>query len=510
MNWFGRFVSKRTDSVVLGSGVYGDERLTEEGEGAGEKGIVNRVLDRITHTKRRYTNTLFKQRGDRVCFTFCLGIAFYILFSVLIANWFVSNGGDENDLTKLSPILHGSHDEMTQKRTGVSLANLLSLNVYREKSHLPSLFGVPCRKVSNQELVRGKSYSGTSLPLLLEVMCQIVHQDAGCKGSPRSIAPRLVNASELATRFMMDTGRPLQSNVPLDTSSPTVIGEMHAFSDLMFEESKSESPRIDYTLEDLCVITYQDAKGLCYHYFNPEIKLTSGESMSMTVSSNIVQTPQFVEPAVASTIETSVRALTSVFTSIMSEEDQIKHEPVLPKVERDIYYYQGTDTSKISGGYVRSWFDIGDSDPHTMLTITSIFFPFLGRHMVRMAVPIIFQYQPLVDQEHVHAEALDDMIERESKRSLASDVKDRIHLEDSKNPDAVLVDAKEINTVITDYEKHVVSKLLTPGRDSMWLRYLPHTITIGFPPRDRGYQLAMLTEILDGKYLEPSTFDCTE
>ena len=367
-------------------------------------------------------------------------------------------------------------------------------------------------------------------------MCQVLHQDSGCKDNPRAIAPRTVNASLLASKFLLYSGRQDSGSgsVQIDTSSPSIISEIQGFTELMFTGVtragvvETESRRYDYILEDICVITYKDSKGICYHYFDPELKTPGDDERPMTVASNVEKVSHGADTLYEdSTVSTTMRAMTSVFTTIMNvpddDTDGLQPPPMSLHNNRVHYYSDYHATGKggdaPSPSSTKKWYEMRDRDPVTLLTITSRFFPFLGRHTVKVFVPIIFQYQPLIEFEYVYAEILDGMIAKGSEAQKASqelmkkktgppeDTKNYKNVEGKVHGDVNEAKPAEIEANIAQYDEHVTSKLVKQSKDSIWLRYTPNIATIGFPPQDRGYQLAMMTEILNGKYLANSYFE---
>jgi hypothetical protein len=111
-----------------------------------------------------------------------------------------------------------------------------------------------------------------------------------------------------------------------------------------------------------------------------------------------------------------------------------------------------------------------------LLNTTSYFFPFIGKRVIGVPVPALVKYQPLVEREYMHAKKMDEIM-----------------LIDNRD-DTTDVRFKE---AVEKYEKEVIDKL---EGDDLWIPIVPSRVTIGLPPRDRTYQLVVLTKIINGEY----------
>jgi hypothetical protein len=169
------------------------------------------------------------------------------------------------------------------------------------------LFTRECRELSDTEIMRGFSTAGTDLSILLKTMCVILHEDAGCVthgiNSGAAISPKIVNATVLVAAYLKSRDRvPLSvdqitpgnlfSDIALgkkrrhssgaaDSSGgqrTDVVNDMIAFSGGLVVQSwpiDHDSTQFHFSLEDLCVVTYKDGNGICYHYLNPSNVLSS-------------------------------------------------------------------------------------------------------------------------------------------------------------------------------------------------------------------------------------------
>jgi hypothetical protein len=515
-----KYISSKTDSVRH-IGTKEDDLDMEAIESGDLRNGVRRKKKRFFGRMGMGMWGMFDRRGDFVC------LLVFMLFLVCGASglfYTYKNQGDRKtiDLSQLPPLLHGDHtdggggggvssNDPYSVSTAAKLAQYLSLNEYNTSYDLSHIMNTKCRRLTNQEIVRGRTYGSTSIPLLLETMCQVLHQDGGCKGAPRAVVPRMVNATRLAQQLILQSPRAPGVDTYLDTNTPGVIREIQEFSDLYFElaphvSEKGEIRYLNYILEDLCIITYKDEKGICYHYINPEIKSTDGGGgkQHMIVLHNILS-PDTVsvgegaiggDPDYTSTMANALNTLSNNIAAMAtSGSKQTGSE-------------SGNDGDGSGGGGPLPGGRVDMGGKYTLLTITSRFFPFLGTHVVKIGVPIIFQYQPLVENEFVHVEALDNLIE---KKYDTDDNKTGGGISNNggvASPPNVREadDALEIEKLIRDYETYVMSKLTVSAEDMLWLHYTPLPATIGLSSRVRGYQLAMMTRILEGRYLNPSLF----
>ena len=105
------------------------------------------------------------------------------------------------------------------------------------------------------------------------------------------------------------------------------------------------------------------------------------------------------------------------------------------------------------------------------------------KHIVKIFIPVIFQYQPIVEKDFEFAMKLDGM-------SSA----------DKDTPE------ETITKVILEYESALNSKLMSPDKDTMWMRSSPSAATFGVSSGARAYQLAMMCQVLEGQYLSTEFF----
>ncbi len=457
-----QFVSSRTDNIVLGERDWSFREVIDEndaddtgleGGGAGD-GNQDKIKQRWKRMGRYYytlKNQWFRRRGDLGC---CIGISIIVLY-ILFTTFFgiLYTNGNTIDLTKLGRLLHGSHDAGEEGESDAkTMADMLRFAEYTDPETLPPLYNTKCRKVTDQEIIKGRTYQGTSLPFLLQVLCQVIHQDAGCTGSSRGIVPRAVNASLLMQEFFKTTGRDPGMMQYFDTKSPTITREIEEFSDLHFFGVGSGTHEQHYMLEDLCLITYKDDKGICYHYFNPDLKSLPEKNMPM-ISNDKGSGSEEPKGADGGFFSTAFNDIAGGMENILGNAGQSKEE----------------------------------KDLHVMLTVRSRIFSFLGAHIVKIFVPVIFQYQPIVEGDFGFAMKLDSM-----------SITDKDEQEES------------IAETILEYEEALNGKLLSPEKDAMWMRSSPSAATFGISPGPRAYQLAMMSQVLEGQYLSPEFFETPE
>jgi len=456
MDFIRRFISARTDHVILGE----RESNLENGPGIHNQTTTG-VFGKSVHT--RYTTfkqQWFRQKGDICCFVFGIIVVVYLIGGSLPSS--VYKNSDTIDLDTLGRLLHARHDDDNDdKDDAQTMADMLSISSFETPQDLPAFYNSKCRKITDQELIRGKTFQGTSLPFLLQVMCQVLHRDAGCQGSSRGIIPRVVNATLLAHEFFRTTGRDIKMINYFNTQNQRVSNEIETFSDLHFFSTETVGSRMrhvsydtgqmempehmtQYILEDLCLITYKDARGLCYHYFNPELKSLSPEGYTRPNAYDNVGD--------ANKGNFFADTLTGIVDSVDTMMQQGYAQPETPR-------------SKV-----------------TMLTIKSQIFSFLGRHIFKLFVPVIFQYQPIIEKDYEYTLQLD-------KLDPSSDATD-----------------EETVRVILNYKRDIATKLLSPMEDDLWMRSSPATATFGLSSSTRAYQLAMMADILQGVYLSPEYF----
>jgi hypothetical protein len=502
-----KYISSKTDSVRH-IGTKEDDLDMEAIESGDLRNGVRRKKKRFFGRMGMGMEGMFNRRGDLVC------LLMFMLFLVGGASGlfytYKRGQGDRKtiDLSQLPPLLHGDHTDAVSSNdpysvsTAAKLAQYLSLNEYNTSYDLSHIMNTKCRRLTNQEIVRGRTYGSTSIPLLLETMCQVLHQDGGCKGAPRAVVPRMVNATRLAQQLILQSPRAPGVDTYLDTNTPGVIREIQEFSDLYFElaphvSEKGEIRYLNYILEDLCIITYKDEKGICYHYINPEIKSTDGGGdKHMIVLHNILS------PDKASVGEGAIGGDPDYTSTMANALNTLSNNIAAMAASGSKQSGGKSGDGDTSEGNLPGRVDMGGK--YTLLTITSRFFPFLGTHVVKIGVPIIFQYQPLVENEFVHVEALDNLIEK--KYDIDDNGTGGISNGVASPTNVREADALEIEKLIRDYETYVMSKLTVSAEDMLWLHYTPLPATIGLSSRVRGYQLAMMTRILEGRYLNPSLF----
>lgn len=444
-----RLISSRTDNFVLGD----SEPVIDAEEDP----------QSFKHHTDAFKKRFFRKNGDTCCFIVGICVVAYLIGSTAVVS--LNSNNNVIDLDKVSRVLHGSHEGGEIEDASKTMAAMLSYNVFDNPGDVPSVYNTRCRKIENQELITGKTFQGTSLPFLLEVMCQVIHQDTGCTGTSKGIIPRAVNASLLAKEFFRTTGRGVQTMHHFNTQN---IGkEISAFSDLYFFSTDSIGKKVPqrhqqftdgvdvtpppdvittkhYLLEDLCLITYKDTNGICYHYFNPDLKSRSDHGGRM------VATEKPKEEANGGFFSGSGTMLADLADSVLQHAD--------PGARKN-------------------------TEEHTMLTIRSQLFLFLERHIVKIGIPVVLQYQPLIEGDYAIALKIDEL----------STLSER--------------DEEAIAKAITYYDRALASMLLSPSRDTMWMRSSPSPVTFGLPPGSRAYQLAILSQILEGQYLPTSLFD---
>ena len=510
LGYFRKFVSDRTDNVIIGAGQWVS---VEEGEGPRttpkKQGVLSFFSRFFGDWNRDVQSRMFRKKGDRCCFIACSVVLLYLIFSVLVWRLFVQDIA--LDLDSLPAMIHARHDSSGGvKSVSFGIASLLSLARYDDSDRLPGILNTKCRHLKPNEIMRGLTFSGTSLPILMEVMCQVLHQDTGCEGNPRAISPRLVNVSLFVEKFIENSGRRLRRGDFIDTTHPSVISEMNRFADITFEYAPMSPGNDDvgtYVLEDVCMITYKDEKGLCYHYLNPQTKSLKGfRPLSANINGEGEKKGKNLLGSTMAVVSSTISAITSSATQEYSskknkEGRRIESDQDSIQQRTGVFFYDQLLLDRVdeSGGI--DPYDYTGNSVSKLVTLTNQFFPFLGKHSVEVSTPIIFQYQPLIDDEFRYAERIDAVVkskDRDGKKGVSKK---------KSNEQTKGVPEEELKRAIHDYEEAVASRLSHRDEGRGWLVYLPRDATIAFPPEARGLQLLLTTQILDGMYLSPSLFN---
>ncbi len=369
-SWFRRFV----DCIERNVGPDMTEIISED----------NPSHHTARHPKK--TSGILKGREDLCCFGILFGICLFVFLSILIISLYASDNSIKKD--HLDKIIHREHVEDTgkgreesqpvirEKLTSIpDMISLLHLLEFNTSDSVPQLFGNKCREIEDAELVMGRTNHGTSLPFLLSVLCAIVHRDSGCTGTTNTITPRLVNASLLNDVFRVNYG--IEDINPLAIHDIKYVRKkMLEMSDIQFFQVSLSKEEPVFILEDVCVITYKDELGLCYHYLNPEIEHDDETDYTGSI---------YGDSYILDTV-----------LGFRSDGEQILEGD-------DMFVHNGVDPRKKS---------------HQFVKVMSDNFKFLGTHSIKLPIPIVVKYQPLFPDDYVIASNIDSLNGIESKKDV--------------------------------------------------------------------------------------------
>lgn len=488
MRKFARFISERVSEPLLGTlpAFNNQSESYKDSLELGTKGNPGKNrwkirLQNIKNSAISFVKDIFYKPIDFLLFCGLLCTILFVswwLFSSLLFTYNV-----ELDLSGMNPLVHAGHGDDNDERFKVEkqqilqYTNNLKLITFEDSASVPSVFLNECRFVSELERLQGRSSRGTDLPLLLEVLCQMAH-DQGSHSQPFALTPRLINATLLAQAFARKMGWPLSQ---INTASRKVSDEIMKSELLFFEKTfplpepldtllktsfgaKTKEPGSEtintqdlYILEDLCVVTFKDPLGICYHYFNPEV---------ITLEEHTNKQPSAANTGLFDSLDNGAFGIQEVWEQA---------------------------TKKISE--VPGFFGLGLSS----LTVQSEVFKFLGKHTMIVPSTLYLSYNPLVAGEHEFINNVDyHRLNPDLHTSPETDVKDMTIL---RNQPVTFVDKQEMESHIRAYHTHVASKLTAPGHDQIWFGTVPQKETIAIHNKDRKAQLSILLKVLDGTYL---------
>lgn len=180
-----------------------------------------------------------KTRNDLICFSVLLVIS--ILFLCTVFLW---NSRQDSDINlrfqNVSILLHPKHSEKNEIDTeyvGLSepYPGITSVS-FKNEHDVPDYMFEHCRPLTEEELMQGLTIKGHLIPELLLRMCKLLHDEHGCLDSEGTLVPKLLNNMQ--------------------------------------------------KIDNFCLITYKDKKGICHHYINPSLRhIGSAEKKELTVHS---------------------------------------------------------------------------------------------------------------------------------------------------------------------------------------------------------------------------------
>jgi hypothetical protein len=307
-----------------------------------------------------------------------------------------------------------------------------------------------------------------------------------------------------------------------------------------------------FSVEDLCIVTFKDMNGVCYHYLNPSNVMsteqieyrsthTDGGAIEVSNSLSILETGKSLRDAPNSeTPETGTREIDttgnkgySVFdlvgkaaevvgnkivgqvvghvskgeTSLNGEETDAVDAPLVSSLARMAIWGSTVlgieltdDPSVIIGGK-----DVEDPRRPTrnyIVDVTNRIFPFLGKHAYVSQDPVVLRYQPIF----LDSGLADDIDRLTDKLRKLDDGK-----EGEDDGELYVITNRLLRDAVVSYMEILKENTRVTGgsyAENIWIRVLPPKIKIGIQATHiRGLHLAIATDVIRGMFFGRSVLD---